>query len=75
MIERLRQAFALAETRSDEEQEALAELILEQRQAEERWDRLFDDPRSETLLERLASAALAEDEAGQTEEITGNAFL
>lgn len=43
MIQRLQDAFALAE---------------------QRWDTLFADPRSETLLERLAAEAIAEDDAG-----------
>lgn len=75
MIERLRQAFALAEQRSQEEQAVLANLILEELQATERWDALFADPRSEVLLERLVDEALAEDEAGETEEIVGDSLL
>lgn len=34
-----------------------------------RWDRLFADPRSPTLLARLAAEARAEDEAGLTEPL------
>jgi hypothetical protein len=44
-------------------------------QASERWDALFADPRSEVLLERLVNEALAEDDAGETEEFTGDTFL
>ena len=75
MIERLRQAFELAEQRSEEEQAVLADLILEELQATERWDALFADPRSDVLLERLVNEALAEDNAGETEEITGDTLL
>lgn len=75
MIERLRQAFALAEQRSEEEQAVLADLIIEELRATERWKALFADPRSDTLLDRLVGEALAEDEAGETEEITGDTFL
>jgi hypothetical protein len=75
MIERLRQAFALAEQRSQEEQAVLADLLLEEMQATERWDALFADPRSDALLERLVNEALAEDDAGETEEIRGDTFL
>ena len=75
MIERLRQAFALAEQRSEQEQQVLADLLLAEMQAEEQWEALFADPRSDTLLERMVAEALAEDEAGETEEITGDSFV
>jgi hypothetical protein len=70
MIERLRQAFALAEQRSEQEQQMLADLLLAEMQAEEQWEAFFADPRSDTLLERMVAEALAEDEAGETDEIT-----
>ena len=75
MIDRLRQAFALAEHRSEEEQAVLADLLIEEMRAAERWESLFADPRSEVLLERLVNEALAEDAAGEMEEITGDTFL
>ncbi len=75
MIERLKQAFALAEQRSEDEQQVLADLLLEEMRAAEQWDTLFADPRSDVLLERLVSEAIAEDDAGETEEITGDEFL
>jgi hypothetical protein len=74
MIERLKQAFQLAEQRPEREQERLADLLLEEMQAEERWNTLFADPRSDALLERLVAEARSEDEAGETEEITGDTF-
>lgn len=75
MIERLKQAFEQAEQRPEAEQELLAQLLLEEMQSEDRWTALFADPRSDTLLETLVAEALAEDDAGETEEITGDAFL
>jgi len=75
MIDRLKQAFAQAEQLSPEEQEVLAELLLQEMKASERWNALFADPRSDLLLDRLVDEALAEDEAGETEEIVGDAFL
>jgi hypothetical protein len=75
MTERLKEAFSLAEQFPEDEQKALAELFLQEMQATARWDALFADPRSDELLERLANEALAEDEAGETEEITGDSFL
>ena len=74
MIERLREVYALAEPRSEQEQQMLADLLLAEMQAEEQWEALFADPRSDTLLERMVAEALAEDEAGATEEITGDRF-
>jgi hypothetical protein len=75
MIDRLRQAFSLAEQFSEAEQQVLADLLLEEMHAAERWQTLFADPRSDDLLERLVNEAIAEDDAGETEEITGDAFL
>jgi len=72
MIDKLKEAFALAEQRSEQEQQALAELLLEELQASRRWDELLAGPRSEALLERMTAEALAEDDAGETEEITGD---
>ncbi len=74
MIERLKQAFDLAEQRSEAEQELLAQLLLEEMQSEDRWSALFADPRSDQLLEKLVAEAIAEDDAGETEEITGDTF-
>jgi uncharacterized protein YjaZ len=75
MIESLKRAFALAEQRPEHEQQALATVLLEEMQAEERWSALLADPRSTTLLDRLVSEALAEDVAGDTEIITGKRFV
>lgn len=74
MIDRLKQAFALAEQLAPEEQAALAALLLEEMQAARQWNALFVDPRSEALLEQLVSEAVAEDDAGETEEIEGDHF-
>ena len=75
MIEPLKRAFALAEQRSEDEQQALAALLLEEMQAEEQWYALLADPRSTILLERLVGDALAGDLAGETETITGERFV
>ena len=75
MTDRLKEAFSLAEQFPEDEQQAFAEMLLEEMRATERWDALFADPRSDKVLERLVNEALAEDEAGETEEITGDGFL
>jgi len=43
--------------------------------SEKCWQILFHDPRSERVLGDLVAEALAEDTAGQTEEISGDSFL
>ncbi|HEU4782191.1 MAG TPA: hypothetical protein VFS83_02515 [Ktedonobacterales bacterium] len=40
-----------------------------------RWDALFADPLTPQALDLLAAEALAEDDAGEAEEITGEGFL
>jgi hypothetical protein len=62
-------AIAEASTLSPQEQDALAALILAEINDRRRWDELLVDGRSPALLERLASEAIAEDEAGQTEPL------
>lgn len=68
MTEALKKAIELAQQQPEDEQNVIAHLILEELQAEHRWQELFNDPRSDALLERLAAEAIAEDEAGETEE-------
>lgn len=43
--------------------------MLEDLEAERRWEELFNDPRSVELLDRLAGEAEAEIEAGRTTEL------
>ena len=57
------------------EQQRIIALVRQEIASEKRWQMLFNDPRSEAVLEELVNEALAEDAAGETEEITGNSFL
>jgi len=75
MVERLRQAFTLAERQSERQQEALATLLLEEMDDEDRWDALFADPRSSSLLTQLVGEAKRDDQAQLVELITGDTFL
>lgn len=52
----------------------IAHLMLEEMRAEAGWSSLFADSRSDHLLERIVAAALAEDDAGDTEDISGDTF-
>ena len=48
------------------EQEAIARELLDRIEADTRWEQLFDDPRSQSLLDAMAQDALIEDAAGRT---------
>ncbi len=69
MIEALRKAFEFAQQQSEEEQELIAQLILEEFSAEERWNELLTHPKSATLLEQLADKARKEYSAGLTRDL------
>ena len=60
MTQALSDAMASAAKLPEEEQNALAAILLEEMASEERWSALFSD--SATLLERLASEALQDKE-------------
>ena len=75
MIESLKEAFDEVAQLPEEEQRHIVEIIRKQIASEKRWQDLFDDPRSEQVLADLVAEALAEDAAGETEEIRGESFL
>lgn len=75
MIDVLKQAFERAAQQPEEEQKALAALITQALDADAKWDELFADPLTPEALDLLAAEAIAEDDAGRTEEITGDGFL
>jgi hypothetical protein len=64
MTKLLEKAFAEASKLPEQEQDALAAVILEELASERRWDQAFAD--SADLLARLADQALAEHRAGKT---------
>ncbi|MDZ4340058.1 MAG: hypothetical protein U1B94_07570 [candidate division NC10 bacterium] len=67
MTKLLKKAFDEASKLSEEEQDALARILLEELASERRWEELFAGSRD--LLGRLADEALAEHRAGRTEEL------
>ncbi|HEY9704775.1 MAG TPA: hypothetical protein V6C58_20210 [Allocoleopsis sp.] len=67
MTELLERAIAQLQTRSVDEQNALASMILEELEEEQTWDESFK--RSPDLLAKLAQEAMAEYYAGNTEEL------
>ena len=67
MTELLEQAIAKLKTRPISEQDAIAALILEELEDDNRWDESF--ARSPDLLTKLAAEAIAEHRAGKTQEL------
>jgi hypothetical protein len=75
MIDDLKQAFERASQQSEDEQRALAAVIMQTLDADSKWEELFSDPLTLEALDLLAADAIAEDEAGEAEDITGDSFL
>lgn len=67
MTDLLDKAFRKAAELPPEEQDRLAALILADLQSEGRWERAFAE--TEAALARLADAALAEAQAGESEPL------
>jgi hypothetical protein len=63
----LEKAFDEASKLTENEQDALGEWLLSEIQSEREWDRAF--ARSQDLLARLATEALAEHRRGQADEL------
>lgn len=66
MTNLLQQAFEKASQLSEEDQERIALLLLNELKADEHWDDLLSSPESQSLLEEMATRALAEHRAGRT---------
>jgi hypothetical protein len=69
MTRLLDQAIAQAKQLPEEDQEAIASIILREIESERRWDELFARPESADVLSRLADEALAEHRAGRTRKL------
>jgi hypothetical protein len=69
MTQLMEQAFEKASGLPDEEQNAIASIILREIESEERWNGLFAQPRSVDLLSQLADEALAEARAGRARKL------
>lgn len=69
MTKLLEQAFSKVSKLSEQDQDAIAEIVLAELASEERWDELFAS--SQDLLSELAEEALAEHAAGKT-KLIGN---
>jgi len=67
MTKLLDEALAEASKLPEQEQDALAAVILEELVSERRWDQAFTD--SADLLAQVAEQALAEHQAGKTQRL------
>lgn len=67
MTKLLERAVAEVKKLPENEQDAIAMLILEELEDEARWDKAF--ARSQDALAKLAAEAMAEDRAGETQEL------
>lgn len=67
MTRLLEKAFRLASKLSPDEQDALAQRLLEEIAMEERWSETLKE--SSDSLEHLADEALAEERAGETQPL------
>lgn len=72
MTDMLEMAVTRAKQLPEEQQDAIAALILEEIEDETRWAAAF--ARSPDVLERLAAEAEEEDRQGLTEELDSNAL-
>ena len=70
MTKLLETAFNKAKALSDNEQDAIATIILEEINDEIKWDKTF--AKSQKILELMASEAMAEDYAKKTEPLDPN---
>ena len=67
MTQALSAAVATAAQLPEEEQDALAAILLEEMESEECWSALFSD--SQNLLERMANEAIQDFQAGRVQPI------
>ena len=67
MTKLLEQAFTKASKLPEEEQDILAKVILDELEAEQKWEALFE--KSSNLLDELAKEALEEHKAGKTKPL------
>ena len=72
MTELLERAIALMQALPEEEQDAIASVILAEIEEEQHWDESFS--RSQDTLAQLAASAMTEYHAGQTQELDSNEF-
>ncbi len=69
MTQLLEKAFKMASELPEEQQDMLAQILLDELESEHKWDEIFSRPESEELLNRMAEETLADYKAGLTEPL------
>jgi len=69
MSQLMEQAFRKARQLPESDQAAIASLILQEIEAEQRWEELFRRPESAVLLSKMADQALADIQAGRARKL------
>ena len=72
MLTIVEQMFQKVMQLSLNDQEAIASIVLQEIESEQRWDELFATPNSQDLLSRMADQALAEAKAGRATKLDLN---
>ncbi len=72
MSQLMERAIQRARQLPEQEQEAIASIIIQEIESEQRWESLFARPESGDLLSRLADEALAEARAGRARKLELN---
>jgi hypothetical protein len=69
MTRLMEQAIERASQLSEDEQNAIAAIILREIESDERWDELFARPASADLLSRMADEAMSEVQSGRVQKL------
>jgi hypothetical protein len=72
MTHLMEQAIERASQLSEDEQNAIAAIILREIESDERWDELFARPASADLLSRMADEAMSEVQSGRVQKLDLN---
>ncbi len=72
MSQLMEQALEKARQLPEHDQEAIAAIILQEIESEQRWNEFFARPESADLLARMADEALAEAKAGRAVRLDCN---
>jgi hypothetical protein len=72
MSQLMEQAFLKARQLPEQDQEAIASIILQEIESETRWEGLFARPESADLLSRMADEAIVETRAGRARKLDVN---
>jgi hypothetical protein len=69
MTQLMEQAIERASRLGEEEQNAIAAIILREIESDERWDELFARPASADLVSRLADEAMSDIRSGRVRKL------